>query len=109
MKIVKFLGSSLHDLCAFHKAARHEMGRQLNRIQRGREPNDWKPMPTVGRGVREIRIRAEGNAYRTLYITHIEDAVYVLHAFVKKTQKTPKHDIELAKSRLKALTEHLQR
>ncbi len=109
MTIVKFLGSSLHDLRAFPKAARHDMGRQLNRIQRGREPNDWKPMPTVGRGVREIRIRVEGNAYRTLYTTHIGDAVYVLHACVKKTQKTPKHDIELAKSRLKALNEHLQR
>ena len=109
MRIVKFLGSSLYDLRKFQKAARHDIGRQLHRVQRGREPNDWKPMPTVGRGVREIRIRAEGNAYRTLYITHIEDAVYVLHAFVKKTRKTPKHDIELAKSRLKALNEHLQR
>ena len=66
-------------------------------------------MPSVGRGIREIRIRDEGNAYRTLYVTNIADAIYVLHVFVKKTEKTPQKDIALAKSRLKTLSEQLKR
>ena len=109
MKDIKFLGSSLNDLRAFPKTARQDMGRQLNRVQQGFEPKDWKPMPSVGRGIREIRIRDEGNAYRTLYVTNIADAIYVLHVFVKKTEKTPQKDIALAKSRLKTLSEQLKR
>lgn len=109
MKVVKFLGSALDDLRAFRKAARQDMGRQIERVQRGLEPNDWKPMPSVGRGVREIRIRTESNAYRSLYVTSIAETVYVLHVFVKKSRQTPKKDIELAKSRLKTICEQLER
>ena len=109
MKDIKFLGSSLNDLRGFPKAARQDMGRQLNRSQKGLDPKDWKPIPSVGRGVREIRVRVEGNAYRTMYVTNIADAVYVLHVFVKKTQKTRQKDIDLAKSRLKTLNEQLKR
>ena len=59
-------------------------------------------MPSVGAGVREIRIRV-GRAFRVLYVTKFADAVFVLHAFEKKTPKTPERDIALAKQRLAEL------
>jgi len=68
-------------------------------VQVGREPNDWKPMPTVGAGAAEIRVKDETSAYRVIYVARFADAVYVLHAFQKKTQKTALSDLELAASR----------
>ena len=109
MKGLQFLGSSHSDLLSFPKSARQRIGRQLNRVQQGRDPEDWKPMPSVGQGVREIRIRVEGDAYRSIYVTQLADAVHVLHVFAKKTRKTPRRDIEIARSRLKALKEQLMR
>lgn len=103
MRDVKFVGSSLDDLRALPKPARQDMGRQIDRVQRGIDPNDWKPMPSVGRGVREIRVRDETNIYRSIYLTNLDDAVYVLHVFAKQSRRTPTRDIRLAKSRLKAL------
>ena len=109
MKGVKFVGSSLDDLRAFPKAPRQDMGRQIERVQRGLDPQDWKPMTQVGSGVREIRIRDKDNNYRGIYVTNIGDAVYVLHVFRKKSQKTPAQDIKKAKSRLKALRARLSK
>jgi len=100
-KPVEFRGSALDDLRAFPQAARREAGHQLDQIQHGREPNDWKPMNTVGRGVREIRIRDTAGAFRVLY------AVYVLHCFQKKTQKTSKADMNLAAQRYRDLLKEL--
>ncbi|MCA9942184.1 MAG: type II toxin-antitoxin system RelE/ParE family toxin [Anaerolineales bacterium] len=73
-------------------------------IQRGLDPSDWKPMKTVGSGVREIRIRVLGE-WRVLYVAKFADAVYVLHTFQKKTQKTRRNDIEIARQRYKQLGE----
>lgn len=101
MKDVKFVGSALDDLRAFPKSPRQDMGRQINRIQQGNEPLDWKPIKSVGPGVREIRIRDEGNNYRCMYVTNLGQSVYVLHVFMKKSQKTLSKDIEIAKSRFK--------
>ena len=103
MKDVKFVGSSLDDLRAFPKSPRQDMGRQLNRIQQGKEPLDWKPIGSVGPGVREIHVRDGGNNYRCMYVTNLGNAVYVLHVFMKKSQKTARKDIDLAKSRIKEL------
>jgi len=72
----------------------------LDRVQRGHDPTDWKPISSIGKGVREIRIQEQGQ-YRVIYITKFEDAIHVLHAFQKKTQKTRKRDIEVAKQALK--------
>ena len=102
-KPVEFLGASLQALRAFPLAAKREIGFQLDRVQQGLEPFDWKPMSTVGAGVQEIRVRSEGNAYRAIYIAKLDDAVYVLHCFQKKSQKTQQADIELAKLRLSEL------
>ena len=104
-KLLYFVGTALEDLRAFPRAPRREAGYQLDRVQFGLEPGDWKPMPTVGRGVREIRIQHQGQ-YRVIYLANLADAVYVLHAFRKKTQKTRKQDIEIARRRLKAIKQN---
>ena len=99
LRPIEFRGSPLEDLRSFPQAARRVAGFQLDQVQRGREPDDWKSMNTVGRGVREIRIRDAAGAFRVLYVAKFDDAVYVLHCFQKKTQKTRKADIELAAGR----------
>jgi phage-related protein len=71
-------------------------------VQVGDDPLDWKPMETVGVGVREIRIREE-KAYRILYVAKFAEAIYVIHAFEKKTQKTSKADLTLASNRYRQL------
>jgi phage-related protein len=102
-KPIEFLGNSLDDLRAFPLAARREAGHQLDRVQHGHEPNDWKPMSAVGQGVKEIRIRDVAEAFRVLYVARFADAVYVLHCFQKKTEKTSKADLDLAAKRYRDL------
>ena len=103
MKELYFEGSSLNDLKAFPADAKREVGFQLDRVQHGLDPVDWKPMKPIGSGVREIRIRCADGTYRVIYTVKVGNAVHVLHAFQKKTQKTPQKDIELAKKRLKEI------
>ncbi|WP_214473927.1 type II toxin-antitoxin system RelE/ParE family toxin [Mesorhizobium sp. dw_380] len=102
-KRLEFLGDSLAQLRDFPEAARKEAGVQLHKIQLGFEPSDWKPMTTVGPGVREIRVRDDAGAFRVLYVASIGDAIYVLHAFQKKTQQTAKRDLDLAASRFRQI------
>jgi len=102
MKEITFLGSSLEAIKDFQEDARSEAGYQLRQVQRGTDPADWKPMTTIGPGVREIRVREASGAFRVIYLATLPDRVLVLHAFQKKTQQTPRHDIELAAARLKA-------
>jgi phage-related protein len=90
LKPVEFLGG------AFPRAARRAAGYQIDRVQRGLEPDDWKPMAAVGAGVKEIRIRDEAGAFRVIYIAKLEQAVSVLHGFQKRTKKTARQDLELA-------------
>lgn len=101
MKPIEWLGTSRADVRAFPDDARLEAGWQLELVQRGDDPDDWKPMKTVGPGVREIRIGEASGAYRIIYLAALEDRVLVLHAFQKKTQATPQKDIDLASQRLK--------
>ncbi|HSW05097.1 type II toxin-antitoxin system RelE/ParE family toxin [Aquabacterium sp.] len=95
-KDIAFVGTALEELRAFPLDARREAGFQLDRVQDGLQPDDWKPMSSVGLGVQEIRVRDESGAYRVIYVAKFADAVYVLHAFQKKTQRTSRVDIELA-------------
>lgn len=104
MKTIIFMGDSRERVRDFPEAARYEMGRQLLRVQKGLEPIDWKPMKTVGAGVREVRIHVDGQ-FRAFYITNIGNAVYVLHAFQKKTQKTSPKDLALGQERFKQIGE----
>jgi len=101
-KAMRWLGDSLDAVKDFSDEARREAGHQLGRVQVGDSPSDWKPMETVGAGVREIRIRVE-KAYRVLYVAKFSEAIYVLHAFEKKTPKTSKADLDLASQRYKQL------
>jgi phage-related protein len=103
MKDVSWQGSSYHDLCAFPVSARQEAGYQLDKVQRGLEPDDWKPMPDIGAGVREIRIHDAAGAFRVIYVASIGEYVYVLHAFQKKTPRTSLTDLRLAEARFKAI------
>lgn len=103
VKPIEFLGDSLDRLRAFPHDARRDAGYQLDRVQRGLQPDDFKPMPAIGKGVEEIRIRDDDGAHRVVYTTRSADAVYVLHAFRKKTHATSKRDIELAKQRFALL------
>ncbi len=102
-KPVEFLGSALDDLRAFPLSARREAGHQLDQVQHGQEPDDWKPMSTVGQGVREIRLRDAAGAFRVMYVARLADAIYVLHCFQKKTQKTSKNDLDVATTRYRDL------
>ncbi|WP_298624526.1 type II toxin-antitoxin system RelE/ParE family toxin [uncultured Legionella sp.] len=107
MKSLYFLGDSVKRLRAFNKDARQDAGYQLDKIQRGEQPDDFKAMPSIGKGVEEIRIWDDSGTYRVIYTARINDAVYVLHAFQKKTQATLKRDIELAKARFAELMRSL--
>jgi phage-related protein len=106
-KPVEFRGSSLEDLRAFPATARREVGHQIDLVQNGKDPDDWKPMSTVGPGVKEIRIRDEAGAFRVIYVAKFADAIYVLHCFQKKTEQTSKHDIDLAGQRYRDLKKEL--
>lgn len=102
-KDIGFVGTALADLRAFPDNARRDAGYQLDKVQHGEEPNDWKPFPAVGPGTREIRIAEDGGAFRVMYIAKFDDKVHVLHCFQKKTQATPKKDIDLASKRYDSL------
>lgn len=94
---IEFRGSSLENLSRFPATVRRKAGFQLFQVQQGDAPDDWKPMADVGPGVREIRIRERDGAFRVLYVASFAKAVYVLHCFQKKTQKTNTGDIDLAR------------
>jgi phage-related protein len=98
-----WLGSALKDLRAFPDAARRRAGHALDVLQQGLSPADWKPMPSVGDGVYELRIRAEG-AFRVFYVTKRAEGIVILHAFQKKTQKTAPLDLDLAAKRYRQYT-----
>ena len=104
MKPVEFLGDSLKVISDFSKSARQVAGYQLRRVQEGKAPEDFKTMPIIGKGVEEIRIWDEFGTYRVVYTARLKDAIYVLHAFQKKTQTTSKRDIETAQKRFTVLT-----
>ena len=101
-KPIRWLGNSLDNVREFSDTGRYYTGVELRRVQSGEMPMDWKPMLSIGPGVAEIRIHAE-NAYRIIYIAKFDEAVYVLHSFIKKTPQTAKQDIALATKRYREL------
>lgn len=96
---IEWVGSSLPDLRDLPTAAKQDLGYQLEQVQFGSDPDDWRPMPGVGAGCREIRVRTADGAYRAFYVTKFDDRVYVLHVFTKKTQTTAKADLDTGKKR----------
>jgi phage-related protein len=103
-KPLLWIGSSRRDLQEFPDEARRRAGFELRAVQRGDRPSDFKPMPSIGLGVYEIRIQT-GDAFRVFYLTKFGEGIYVLHAFQKKTQKTSKQDITIGRQRFKAAQE----
>ena len=103
MKPVVWLGSSKSDLKAFPATAIDDMGHQLFRVQCGLDPDEWKPMASIGTGVREIRVRDPSGAFRTIYLATRPEGVYVLHAFQKKSVRTATLDVTQARERLRSL------
>jgi phage-related protein len=104
MRPVRFLGNSLQCLRDFPEGVRHDLGFQLDKVQRGEQPDDFKPMAVIGRGVAEIRVSDSSGAYRVIYIARRAEAVYVLHAFQKKTEATSSRDIDTARRRFAQLS-----
>jgi len=88
--------------------ARQGAGYELDKAPRSLQPDDFKPMPTIGKGVEEIRIRDDAGNFRVLYTARLADAVFVLHAFQKKTQRTSQRDIEMAKARFREMMKDRQ-
>ena len=109
MKPVEFRGTALNDLRGFPQSAMRDAGYQLDKVQYGFPPDDAKALPSVGVGVVELRIWDEAGAFRVMYIAKLDDAVYVLHCFQKKTQQTAGRDIELARRRFKELLKEIAR
>lgn len=103
------MGSSHNDLKGFPDEARRDAGFNLDFVQRDLDPEDWKPMKTIGASVNEIRVRDASGAYRVIYLATRPEAVYVLHCFQKKTEKTSQHDIDLAQKRFKAIPKHARK
>ncbi len=107
MKQIEFRATSLNDLRDFPRSAIREAGYQMDKVQHGLPPDDAKPMPAIGAGVTELRIWDEAGTFRVVYVAKFSDAVYVLHCFQKKTPKTSKKDIDLARKRFKELLKEL--
>ncbi|KND60714.1 Phage-related protein [Candidatus Burkholderia verschuerenii] len=102
-KDIRWVGSSYHDILEFPPTTRREAGFQLGRLQVGLDPEDWKPFDDVGAGVRKIRLRDASGIFRVMYVAKLEEAIYVLHCFQKKTQTTSKQDKEIATLRYRAI------
>lgn len=98
----------MKDLRDFPVSARRKAGYQIDLVQNGSEPDDWKPMSSVGTGVQEIRIRDDGGAFRIIYVAKFAAAVYVLHCFEKKTRQTAKRDLDVASTRYNDLMKELR-
>jgi phage-related protein len=102
-KDIDFVDTALDDLRTFPDDARREAGYQLDKVQHGDEPDDWKPFPAVGPGTREIRIAEDNGAFRVMYVVKFDEKIHVLHCFQKKTQATARKDVDLAKKRYASL------
>ena len=105
---VVWIGDSLERVRSFAPSARQRVGFELWEIQQGNAPSDWKPMITVGTGVRELRVHSE-RAYRVVYVATFPEAIYVLHAFEKRSRKAPKAEVDLARTRFRSLIQERER
>lgn len=96
----------LCEVRSWPKVVREDIGEELNKVEYGGTPLNFKPMPIIGFGVNEIRTSNRGDQYRLIYVAKFEEAIYVLHVITKKkTQKTSDHDVEIARKRYNELVE----
>lgn len=108
MKPLSWVSSTKRDLLGYPQDVQVAVGRELERVQRGADPIDWKPMASVGGGVREIRVHVDGER-RVFYVATFAEAVYVLHVFEKKTRKTSGRDLALGQQRYRKVIEGRRR
>jgi phage-related protein len=101
---LRFVGGAERDFLALPREAIREAGHQLWLVQEGEDPDDWKPMPSIGSGVREIRIWCADGTFRVIYVVKSERGIFILHVFAKKSQATLKRDVAPAKQRLKEIS-----
>lgn len=104
MKCIEYLGDSKKQLDKFPEKTRAAAALQFKRLQRGKEPNDFKPMSIIGKGVKEIRLKDKDGAFRIIYTANFADKIYILHSFQKKTEQTDKRDIDLARKRFRSIS-----
>lgn len=102
-RVLRFVGRARYELKTLPRAVYATAGRWLNLVQEGKEPPDWKPMKGIGQGVIELRLRDSAGAYRVIYVAKFAEAVYVLHSFEKKSQKTSRQDLDIATARYRDL------
>lgn len=98
---IRFVGSARDDLKLFPTSARRDAGFQIDKLQIGLDPDDWKPMSSTGPGAREIRVRELDGAFRVIYVAKFDEAVFILHCFRKKTERTSRKDLACAAARYK--------
>jgi phage-related protein len=106
---VAWEGNSREVLQSFPEGARQNLGFDLWRLQQGEQPSDYRPLPSVGAGVFELRDQDQRAWYRLVYLSRIQDVIYVLHCFEKKSRKMPRKDFEIARQRLKAVRARLSK
>jgi phage-related protein len=102
-KSIVFLGNSEKTMRSFSLDVQKDFALNFHMLERGLEPLDWKPMKSIGLGVREIRVKDRDGIYRAIYVLKVKDKIHILHVFQKKSQKTAKHDLDLAKARMKLI------
>ncbi|RYH47848.1 MAG: type II toxin-antitoxin system RelE/ParE family toxin [Alcaligenaceae bacterium] len=104
-KEIYWVGSSYDDLIQFPASARQCAGFQLSKVQANLDPDNWKPFEEIGPGTKEIRIRDTQGIFRIMYVAKFVDAIYVLHCFQKKTERTSKQDKLIAATRYRAIAQ----
>ena len=106
-----FVGASDREIKCLPEIVRQRIGYQLGLVQDGQDPDDFKPMTTVGAGVFEIRVDDElgNNVGRCFYVAKFANCVYVLHCFIKKSAQTPQHNIDIGIERYKMLAKALKK
>lgn len=101
--VIAWEGDSKEVISSFPEQARQNLGFQLRLLQLGQQPNDYRPMSTIGPGVFELRDQDERAWYRVIYLSRIRDVVHVLHCFEKRSRETPAKEIRTARQRLQAV------
>ena len=105
--VIAWEGNSREVLQSFPEGVRQNLGFQLWQLQQGERPADYRPLPSIGPGVFELRDQDERAWYRVVYLSRIDDVIYVLHSFEKKSREMPRKEFETAKRRFKAVKARL--
>ena len=101
--MVAWEGDSREVLLSFPADVRQNLGFQLWQLQQGERPSDYRPLPSVGAGVFELRDQDARGWYRVVYLSRTNNVIHVLHCFEKKSREMPRRDFENAQQRLKAV------